>query len=136
MNKYYQTKKIIHPLSSIMIKGSVSPKLSFPDTLKTTEYAINGQPFNGSHIIAKYTKQEIPKLRKAARLARKMLEYSLSLVQPGISTDDIDRMTHEEIIKHEAYPTPLNYYGFPKSICTSVNEVVCHGNIMLFINTI
>ena len=48
-------------------------------------------------------------------------------VQPGITTDEIDKMVHNKIIEWGAYPSPLNYSGFPKSICTSVNEVVCHG---------
>eukprot|EP01035_Chromulina_nebulosa_P017924 gene17924-23545_t len=56
-----------------------------------------------------------------------MLDFANSKVCVGITTDEIDRLTHEEIIKHGAYPSPINYYGFPKSICTSVNEVVCHG---------
>ena len=56
-----------------------------------------------------------------------MLEYSLSLVKPGVSTDEIDRRTFEAIVAKGAYPSPVNYSGFPKAICTSVNEVACHG---------
>jgi methionyl aminopeptidase len=56
-----------------------------------------------------------------------MLEFANSLVKPGVTTDEIDALTHLEIIKNGAYPTPLNYMGFPKSICSSVNEVACHG---------
>lgn len=74
-----------------------------------------------------YNEEEIIKVRRAARLARKMLEYANSLVEPGITTDEIDRLTHLEIIRNGAYPAPLNYCSFPKSICTSVNEVACHG---------
>ena len=66
-------------------------------------------------------------MRVSARLARNMLEFACSLVQVGISTEDIDRLTHEEIVKNNAYPSPVNYAGFPKAICTSINEVCCHG---------
>lgn len=130
MHKYFQSSKATfnHPIETIVRKGKVSPLRSFPLNHKNvTEYAVHGRPNSGSHVVAKYPQHEIPAIRKAAKLARKMLEYSLALVQPGITTDEIDRLAHEEIIRHNAYPTPLNYYNFPKSICTSVNEVACHG---------
>ena len=56
-----------------------------------------------------------------------MLDFANSLVQAGISTEEIDILTHKEIVAHGAYPSPVNYNGFPKAICTSVNEVACHG---------
>ena len=49
------------------------------------------------------------------------------MVKPGIMTKDIDRVVHDETVKRNSYPSPLNYHGFPKSCCTSVNEVICHG---------
>ena len=67
------------------------------------------------------------KMRQAARLARKVLDYACSLAKPGVTTDDIDKEVHEAIIAHNAYPSPLNYAGFPKSVCSSINEVICHG---------
>ena len=66
-------------------------------------------------------------MRVSARLARDMLDFACSLVKVGISTEEIDKLTHEEIVKNDAYPSPVNYGGFPKSICTSINEVCCHG---------
>eukprot|EP00607_Mallomonas_marina_P001072 CAMPEP_0182427812 /NCGR_PEP_ID=MMETSP1167-20130531/19990_1 /TAXON_ID=2988 /ORGANISM="Mallomonas Sp, Strain CCMP3275" /LENGTH=246 /DNA_ID=CAMNT_0024610329 /DNA_START=295 /DNA_END=1035 /DNA_ORIENTATION=+ len=66
-------------------------------------------------------------MRESAFLARRMLDFACSKVEVGITTDDIDALTHDEIVRNGAYPSPLNYAGFPKSICTSVNEVVCHG---------
>lgn len=104
------------------MKGLVSPPRTVPPHIVIPPY----DPAS-SGVIAKYGVSEVPKLRKAARLARKMLEYCLALAKPGISTDEIDRLAHEEIIRNGAYPTPLNYCGFPKSICTCVNEVACHG---------
>jgi len=69
----------------------------------------------------------IEKLREAGRLARTMLEYACSLAIPGIHTDEINTKVHHAILQLGAYPSPLNYAGFPKSICTSINEVICHG---------
>jgi methionyl aminopeptidase len=69
----------------------------------------------------------IEKMRHAARLARRVLDYSCSLAKPGVLTDEIDTAVHEAIIDQGAYPSPLNYVGFPKSLCSSINEVICHG---------
>lgn len=66
-------------------------------------------------------------MRAACQLAAQALRLAGSLVQPGVTTDHLDHAVHEFIISAGAYPSPLNYQGFPKSICTSVNEVVCHG---------
>jgi methionyl aminopeptidase len=66
-------------------------------------------------------------MRASGRLAASVLEYIAPHVVAGATTEDLDRLCHEFIIKHDAIPAPLNYKGFPKSICTSINEVVCHG---------
>jgi len=66
-------------------------------------------------------------MRQAGRLAAETLDYITPHVRPGITTGEIDRLCHEFIVEHEAIPAPLNYRGFPKSVCTSVNHVVCHG---------
>jgi methionyl aminopeptidase len=66
-------------------------------------------------------------MRKAGRLAAKTLDMITPEVRPGVTTEDLDRLCHEFIIARDAIPAPLNYRGFPKSICTSVNHVVCHG---------
>lgn len=60
-------------------------------------------------------------------LGRKTLDYGHSLVKAGVTTDYIDQQVHKFIIDNDAYPSPYNYYKFPKSLCTSVNEVICHG---------
>ena len=71
---------------------------------------------------------EIDKMRVAGRLAAEVLEMIGEHVQPGVSTGELDRICHRHIVdKQDAIPAPLNYKGFPKSICTSVNHVVCHG---------
>ncbi|MCA9718332.1 MAG: type I methionyl aminopeptidase [Myxococcales bacterium] len=71
--------------------------------------------------------EEIEKMRATCRLAASVLEFIEPHVKPGVSTGHLDRLCHEYIMDHGAYPSPLNYKGFPKSICTSINEVVCHG---------
>lgn len=74
------------------------------------------------------TAEELAKMRGAGRKAAEVLELIGQYVQPGVSTAELDRICHEHITsKQHAIPAPLNYKGFPKSICTSVNQVVCHG---------
>jgi methionyl aminopeptidase len=66
-------------------------------------------------------------MRKAGRLAAEVLDFITPHVQPGVATEELDKLCHDYIVGHGAIPAPLNYKGFPKSICTSVNHVVCHG---------
>ncbi len=74
------------------------------------------------------TLEDIEKMRIAGRLAAEVLEMIGEHVVPGVTTEELDRICHDHIVnKQGAIPAPLNYKGFPKSICTSVNEVVCHG---------
>ena len=74
------------------------------------------------------TVEEIEKMRVAGRLAAEVLEMIEPYVRPGITTDELDRVCHDYIVNEQrASPAPLNYRGFPKSICSSVNQVVCHG---------
>jgi methionyl aminopeptidase len=66
-------------------------------------------------------------MRKAGRLAAQVLDFITPYVKPGVTTDRLDRLCHGFIVDHDAIPAPLNYRGFPRSICTSINHVVCHG---------
>lgn len=70
---------------------------------------------------------ELQKMRNAGRLASECLQWLLEHVEPGISTQDIDDLQMDFAKRHGATPAPLNYKGFPKSVCTSINEVICHG---------
>ena len=70
---------------------------------------------------------DIEGIRSAGRLTLDTLDLVESEIRPGITTDDINTLVHEFTIKHGAFPAPLNYRGFPKSVCASVNEVICHG---------
>lgn len=71
--------------------------------------------------------REIELMRATCALARDTMDYIAEFIKPGVTTEDLDQLCHDYIVKNGAYPSPLNYHGFPKSICTSINEVVCHG---------
>ncbi len=71
--------------------------------------------------------EDFEAMRRAGRLAAECLDYITPFVKPGVSTGEIDQLCHAFITERGAYPSPLNYRGFPKSICTSINHVVCHG---------
>lgn len=71
--------------------------------------------------------EEIEGIRKSGILLLDIMDKAEAIIKPGITTDDINTLVHEETIKAGAIPAPLNYHGFPKSVCTSVNEVICHG---------
>ena len=74
------------------------------------------------------TPEDIEKMRVAGRLAAEVLEMIGEHVKPGVTTEELDRLCHDYIVNvQQATPAPLNYKGFPKSICTSINHVVCHG---------
>lgn len=72
-------------------------------------------------------KEQINGIRKSCKLAAKTLNYIEGYIKQGISTEELNQITHDFILSNNAIPAPLNYKGFPKSICTSINEVVCHG---------
>lgn len=73
------------------------------------------------------SKREQELMRATCKLASEVLGYIEPFVTPGVSTEELNRLCHEYITERGAYPSPLNYHGFPKSICTSRNEVICHG---------
>ncbi len=73
------------------------------------------------------SEREIELMRKSCKLAANTLQFIEPYVKAGVSTEDLNKLCHEFIMDHGAYPSPLNYHGFPKSICTSINEVICHG---------
>ena len=72
-------------------------------------------------------------MRKVCKLGREVLDLIGRAVKPGITTDDLDKVCHDACIERNCYPSPLNYRGFPKSVCTSVNEVICHGTCVVHV---
>lgn len=111
--------------------GKQSPKRNIPGSIARPDYADDGRPKAGGPMlpwqVEKKNAKDIEGMRAAGRVAREVLDAAGRLVAPGVTTDAIDAVVTEESIKRGAYPSPLNYHGFPKSCCTSVNEVICHG---------
>ncbi|MDO4665910.1 MAG: type I methionyl aminopeptidase [Actinomycetaceae bacterium] len=106
--------------------GKVSAPLHVPDKIERPEYLFHSGPEVVTASDVK-TPDVIEKIRKAGTIAANALEIAGKLVAPGVTTDELDRAAHEYIISQGAYPSCLGYMGFPKSVCTSVNEVICHG---------
>ncbi|KAI5287701.1 Methionine aminopeptidase 1 [Ascosphaera aggregata] len=110
----------------------LSPKRLVPDTIPKPDYAIDGIPRSEQKFVGKYNvkilnEKEIAGMRKVCRLAREVLDLAAAAAKPGVTTDQIDKIVHDACIERNAYPSPLNYVYFPKSVCTSINEVICHG---------
>ncbi|WP_417318915.1 type I methionyl aminopeptidase [Emcibacter sp.] len=84
-------------------------------------------PLEATNAIKIHDAADFKGMRKAGQFAASVLDMITPHVQPGVSTEELDRICHEFIVDHGHVPAPLNYRGFPKSICTSVNHVVCHG---------
>ena len=108
-------------------QGTLSPQRSVPDNIILPDYAKSGTPGKSNASCKKKNADEIARIRNAGKIARKVLNAVLAAVEPGITTDALDKIAHDTAISNGAYPSPLNYMKFPKSICTSVNEVVLHG---------
>jgi methionyl aminopeptidase len=106
--------------------ASISPRRPVPASVPRPEYVDRPTPerFTGSEVKDAET---IERMRAACRLAAQARELVGAHVAPGITTDELDRIGHEFLCDHGAYPSTLGYRGFPKSLCSSVNEVVCHG---------
>jgi len=110
-------------------KGNVhrTTEKNVPSHIARPSYAVSGATPPPERTIEVKQQDAITKMRAACKLAREALTYSGTLVQAGVSTEQIDVQVHEFICARNAYPSPINYMGFPRSICTSVNEVICHG---------
>lgn len=106
--------------------GTVSPRLAVPARIVRPEYVDKPRANEGNEPWVQ-TPETIEKMRLASRIAADALQAAGAEVRPGVSTDHLDRVAHEYMIDHGAYPSTLGYRGFPKSCCTSLNEVICHG---------
>jgi methionyl aminopeptidase len=112
--------------STAIAPAAISPRRPVPDSIPRPEYVDRPAPapFTGSEVKDAET---IERIRAASRLAAQARELVGAHVTPGVTTDELDRVGHEFLCDHGAYPSTLGYKGFPKSLCSSVNEVVCHG---------
>ena len=112
---------------SPLVPGRMSPIRTVPDHIERPEYAWKddvqeniGEPFI-------QPPEVIEAMREASKIAANALQEAGAAVAPGVTTDELDRIAHEYMLDHGAYPSTLGYRGFPKSCCTSMNEIICHG---------
>ncbi|HKN55096.1 MAG TPA: M24 family metallopeptidase, partial [Amycolatopsis sp.] len=106
--------------------GVQTPRRSVPASIARPEYVDKPAPKRDTGNGVR-TPEVIEKMRVAGRIAAQALEEGGKAVKPGATTEDIDKVIHEFLLDHHAYPSTLGYRGFPKSCCTSLNEVICHG---------
>lgn len=115
-----------------------SPRRKVPSHIRKPDYAdhiagismVEQHDKQGHTNIRIYTAHELDGdvgLRHACRMGREVLDIAGKALRPGVTTVEIDRIVHEATIERDCYPSPLNYYNFPSSVCTSINEVICHG---------
>ena len=106
--------------------GKLSPTRPVPSGIVRPEYVGKSAPakFTGSDV---KTAEQVAKIRAAGRIAAQAIQLVGEACKPGVTTDELDRIGHEFVISQGAYPSTLGYRGFPKSLCSSINEVICHG---------
>lgn len=109
-------------------KRVVKASIARPDYADHKEgFPASERAARGSSVIKALNDTELEDMKIACRLGREVLDEGAAAIGVGVTTDEIDRIVHEACMERDCYPSPLNYYTFPKSCCTSVNEVICHG---------
>lgn len=130
--------EVYDPFSETVYSGDLraqyplAPRRQVKETVQRPDYADDGQPRSEQRIgrstaITVCDEKTIEKMRIVGKLAREVLDIAAAAIKPGLTTEEIDRIVHEACMERDAYPSTLNYYNFPASCCTSVNEVICHG---------
>ncbi|HEX5404860.1 MAG TPA: type I methionyl aminopeptidase [Pseudonocardiaceae bacterium] len=114
------------PVRAPLQPGKLSPRRMVPASIARPEYVDKSTPERDTSDGVR-TPEVIEAMRVASRLAAQALEIGGKAVQPGVTTDEVDAVVHEFLCDHGAYPSTLGYRNFPKSCCTSLNEVICHG---------
>jgi len=112
-------------MATLLQPGQISPMRQVPATIAAPEYVGRKRPRIGEPDVK--DPDTIERMRVAGRIAAQALAEVGRHVAPGVTTDELDRVGHEFLTGHGAYPSTLGYRGFPKSLCTSLNEVICHG---------
>jgi methionyl aminopeptidase len=105
--------------------GRLSPRREVPSHIPRPEYVGRRDPKRSTKTVQ--TPETIERMRHAGRLAAQAVVLAGDHCKPGVTTDEIDEVVHQFLVDHDAYPSTLGYKGFPKSCCTSLNEVICHG---------
>ena len=111
---------------ALITPGEVSPLRPVPDRIERPEYVGKEEAVSDSGP-AVQTPDVIARVREASRIAAIALQAAGEATRPGVTTDEIDAIVHDVLVEHGAYPSTLGYLGYPKSCCTSLNEVICHG---------
>src|SRR5690348_11576303 len=114
------------PTRSLLVPGTPTPVRRVPAHIARPEYVGKAGPAPNTWPDVQ-PPEVIEAMRVAGRIAAQALAAGGAAVAPGVTTDEIDRVVHEFLVDHGAYPSTLGYKGFPKSCCTSLNEVICHG---------
>lgn len=114
------------PQTGFLVPGQITPMRVVPASIQKPEYVGNRGPakYNGGDI---YSIEEIELVRESGRIAARAIEEVAKHCVAGVTTNELDRIGHEFLLDHGAYPSALGYRAFPKSICTSLNEIICHG---------
>ena len=109
-----------------LVPGRITPQRTVPLQIARPEYVGKASPkkHEGGDV---YDSETIQRVRRASRIAAQALELVGEKIRPGVTTDELDAIGHEFLILNGAYPSTLGYRGYPKSLCASVNEVICHG---------
>ena len=145
-NTYWKTHKLLHedyePIddgfeyTGPLRRYKVTPKREVPKNIELPEYAKNEEGISVTEEMVKrakvkeipiYTESDIEEMKVVCKIGRLVLDTAHKAVAVGVTTDELDQIVHETAIENDCYPSPLGYYKFPKSVCSSVNEVVCHG---------
>ncbi|WP_439565583.1 type I methionyl aminopeptidase [Microcella sp.] len=112
--------------SGHLVAGRLSPQRTVPLSIPRPEYV--GKPAPAPHVGGDvYDAETIELIRHSGRIAAQAVDAVGAAIVPGVTTDELDRIAHEFLLDHDAYPSTLGYRGYPKSCCTSLNEVICHG---------
>jgi methionyl aminopeptidase len=114
------------PARTLLTPGTVSPVREVPAHIPRPEYVGRKMPARSTEPWVQ-APETIEAMRVAGRIAAGALAAGGAAIAPGVTTDEIDRVVHEYLVDHGAYPSTLGYKGFPKSCCTSLNEIICHG---------
>ena len=109
-----------------VLPGLIGPRRPVPREIPRPPYALTGDPGRTRPNPVR-TPEVIERMRVAGRAAADILVHAGNHLEPGLTTDKLDAIVHDKTIAFGGYPSPLNYRGFPKSVCTSVNEIICHG---------
>ncbi|MBN9613457.1 MAG: type I methionyl aminopeptidase [Actinobacteria bacterium] len=112
--------------SGHLIPGTISARRQVPGEIARPPYVglQAPPPYTGDNT---YTEEAVERIRAAGRIASRAIDAASAAIRPGVTTDELDRIAHDYVVAHGAYPSTLGYRGYPKSCCTSVNEVICHG---------